>query len=302
MFAERNPTVRYEVYVDVLFANCLITDYWILSLTGMILRRSATRRRILLSAACGAFLTLLLILALRLPQAVLLVASYGVIQPFLLWSAYRIRRMQEFFCGCACMFFLAILYGGCISFLQGKIEWFREHALAMPVIAGMGAVLYETVRVFVSKVQSQARVRQVENSRSYKVHLCMEGVAIDCIGILDTGNGLYEPIRGVPAAVLESRLFPEEKRGMPKAVIPYRSLGCQGGMLYGYTAHEVVLMPVDAKEQGGVTMEEMLVALYDGRLSSDGGYQILLHPDFFLTDEGNEKGGLKRNCCGKSQI
>lgn len=273
--------MRYEVYVDVLFANCLITDYWILSLTGMILRRSATRRRKLLSAACGACAALFLLLVVRPPWAVLLLAGYGVIQPFLLWMTYRLRRRQEFVCGCACMFFLAILYGGCISFLQGKIGWFREHASAMPVIAGIGAVLYEGMRVFVLRLQSQARIRRVENSRRYEAHFRIDNCKIDCVGILDTGNRLYEPIRGVPVAVLEGALFPEKERGLPAAVIPYRSVGCQSGLLYGYAAKDVCLKPV-GEEAPAVSMEGMLVALYDGRLSTGGDYRLLLHPDFFL--------------------
>lgn len=275
------PAVRYDVYVDVLFANCLITDYWLLSLTGMVLRRSATRRRKLLSAACGACMTLFLLLALRMPQAFMILAGYGVIQPLLLWLTYRIRRMQEFICGCACMFFLAILYGGFISFLQEKIGWFREHALAMPAIAVIGAVLYESICMLVKRLQSRARVRMVEDSRRYEAHFRIDDVKIACIGMLDTGNRLYEPIRGVPAAVLESSLFPEKKRGLPMAVIPYHSLGCPNGMLYGYTAKEVCLKPIDA-EAPTVFLEEMLVALYDGRLSHEGSYRLLLHPDFFL--------------------
>lgn len=277
--------MRYDVYVDVLFVNCLITDYWILSLTGMILRRSATRCKKLLSAACGAGLTLFLMLGPGMSRTVLLFFEYGLIQPFLLWRTYRVKRTQEFACGCACMFFLAILYGGFFSFLQGKIGWFREHALAMPVIASVGAGLYEGIRVFVSKVQGRARIRQVEDCRSYQVHFQIGSFHIDCIGILDTGNRLYEPIRGMPAAVLEGALFPEKERGLPKAVIPYHSLGCRNGMLYGYAAQEVVLMPVDADEGRAVKMDEMLVALYEGRLSAGGDYQILLHPDFFLREE-----------------
>ena len=273
--------MRYEVYVDVLFANCLITDYWILSLTGTILRRSATRRRKLLSSACGACMTLFLLLTVRVPEAVLFFLGYGLIQPFLLWLAFRIRRTREFACGCACMFFLAILYGGCISFLQEKIGWFREHTLAMPVFAGLGALLYEGVHVLVKRLQSQVRVRQVEESGRYEAHFRINDCRIDCIGILDTGNRLYEPIRGIPVAVLESALFPEKERGLPKAVVPYHSLGCPNGMLYGYAAREVSLTPI-GEEVPALFMEEMLVALYDGRLSAEGSYQLLLHPDFFL--------------------
>lgn len=273
--------MRYEVYVDVLFANCLITDYWLLSLTGMILRRSATRRRKLLSAACGACLSLCFLLVLRLPQALLVLAGYGLIQPLLLWMTYRLRRTREFACGCACMFFLAILYGGFISFLQEKIGWFQEHMLAMPVIAGIGAGLYEGIRVLVRGLQGQSRVRQVEEIRRYEAHFRIDGCQIACIGMLDTGNRLYEPIRGVPVAVLESALFPEGERGLPRAVIPFHSLGCPNGLLYGYAAKDVILTPIGGEEPS-LSMEGMLVALYDGRLSAEGSYQMLLHPDFFM--------------------
>ncbi len=276
--------VQYEVYVDVLFANCLIMNYWIVSVTGILLRRSATRRRRAASAALGACLTVLCLLMPGLPETVCLALGYGVVQPLVLFGAFRIKPSEELLLGCACMYFLTFLYGGWFSFLQERAAWPGENGLIMPVAAGAGAVAFELVRAVSAGIRKRARLRCVSESRRYEVRFLAGEQRIRCIGLLDTGNRLYEPIRGIPVAVLEEALFPPKERGMPRAVIPYHSLGCRNGILYGYTAREVSLRPIGEKEEKPVYLEEMLIGLYAGQLSAGNEYQILLHPDFFLTE------------------
>ncbi len=280
--------MRYEVYVDVLFVNCLVMNYWILSLTGIFLGRSATRRRKVMSAAFGVLPVLFRLLVPGIPAPFYAALGYGAAQILILWLAFRIKTLQELFYGCICMYLLTFLFGGCVSFLQAKTAWFRGGGFLMPTLAGVGAFVYGLIRALTGRIRRNARIRRVESSRYYEVHFRIGDKQIDCIGLLDTGNGLYEPIRGVPVAVLEESLFPPEKREMPRAVIPYHSLGCRGGILYGYEAQEITLIPIARQEKETVYLAEMLVGLYEGRLSAKNDYQILLHPDFFFTETKNE--------------
>ena len=49
-----NSEAVYEIYIDVLYGNYVVMDYLILTLTGIFLKRSATRlRKILTSMLCA---------------------------------------------------------------------------------------------------------------------------------------------------------------------------------------------------------------------------------------------------------
>lgn len=281
-------TVHYELYVDVLFGNCLIMNYWIVSLAGIVLRRSATRRRRAAAAAVGALLTVLCLLIPGLPAPVYLAVGYGMTQVFVLRIAFHITWSEEMMLGCVCMCFLSFLYGGFLSFLQDRISWLGQNGFVMPALAGAGAALCELLSVFVKRGRKKTRLRLVSESRRYEVRFRIGERAFCCTGLLDTGNRLYDPIRGMPAAVLAAEVIPQEERGMPKAVLPYHSLGCQHGILYAYAAKDVSIIPIGEQEKEAVYLKEMLVGLYEGRLSVKNDYQILLHPDFFFTESKKE--------------
>lgn len=58
-------------------------------------------------------------------------------------------------------------------------------------------------------------------------------------------------------------------------LIPYHSLGQERGMLLGLRPDEVVIVT----GQGMIKVKEVLIGLYRERLSPEGNYRALLHPD-----------------------
>ena len=132
------------------------------------------------------------------------------------------------------------------------------------------------------------------------------------VGLLDTGNGLYDPIYGKPVIIAEysviSNLLSEHqakllqiwldnlegnnssfsRKGLPEELvqdnneerlnimmIPYHSVGKKNGILPAFTMDKVILW--DEDEQ--ICNEKVLTAVCADRLSKQNEYQMILHRD-----------------------
>ena len=122
--------------------------------------------------------------------------------------------------------------------------------------------------------------------------------AAEAVGLLDTGNELYDPITNYPVIVVQYSAVREllhekireifEKnleddleniyKGFKEAnwvsrlrLIPFSSLGKEKGMLLGFKADGVTI--------GSRSLENIIVAVYSKPLSENGEYAALINPE-----------------------
>ncbi|HHV62300.1 MAG TPA: sigma-E processing peptidase SpoIIGA [Firmicutes bacterium] len=120
--------------------------------------------------------------------------------------------------------------------------------------------------------------------------------------LIDTGNRLRDPITGAPVIILEysavASILPGEVRrvfGLLDAgdlaaitdimanspwssrfrVIPFASIGKEKGMLIGFRPDEVRIVEGDRR----ASTRNAVVGIYTQRLSAEGGFRALLHPE-----------------------
>lgn len=111
--------------------------------------------------------------------------------------------------------------------------------------------------------------------------------------ITDTGNHLYDRRTGRPVHIAEQdRILSEEEKERlllekPESVsfLPYASLGNPEGILMVLTVKKMVVLCDDRK----LELENQEIGLTGQRLSPDGSWQMLLHPDLeaCLLKKGN---------------
>ena len=70
-----------------------------------------------------------------------------------------------------------------------------------------------------------------------------------------------------------------------EAAIPYHSVGCKSGMLYGVYVDAFRISPAETassfhKDHTG-SLSRVLLAIYPGTLSAKHEYEMILHPDLF---------------------
>jgi len=131
----------------------------------------------------------------------------------------------------------------------------------------------------------------------YNVELVFGEKKITCKGFLDTGNHLREPVSKRPVVIADldgiKDILPEElidyaKDFMSDAIhknidrfvvrikwIPYHAVGTEEGILPGIVFDEVNIL----KEDRVVHNPNITVAIYQGKLTVDNSYHIILHEE-----------------------
>lgn len=102
---------------------------------------------------------------------------------------------------------------------------------------------------------------------------------IKITGFYDTGNCLYEPIRGRPVAIIGKntacRLFEGEEWRTRFCLIPYNSIGMTGGVMKGFFVDEIIIF---VNRYAYVYMHPVL-AVAEQPFGRKRGYEIILHSD-----------------------
>ncbi|MGI5998892.1 MAG: sigma-E processing peptidase SpoIIGA, partial [Lutispora sp.] len=131
------------------------------------------------------------------------------------------------------------------------------------------------------------------------------------VALVDTGNSLTDPITNRPVIIAEyqaiKELLPEEiqkifdennennlntiasvlskSEWMTKfRFIPFKSLGVENGMLIGFKPDAVSIEDKRSRNY----IKDTIVAIYNKRLSKDGEYSALLHPEILSNYNGGK--------------
>ena len=136
----------------------------------------------------------------------------------------------------------------------------------------------------------------------YQVKLTQEGKMVKMKALMDTGNRLYTPISHKPVIVVEYRsvkpllsidqirLFEKYhnkvealiEKGVegPKALIPFNSVGCENGILWGIEIEQLELCKTRYKK----CFSKCMIGITHNPLFNDHHYEALLHPDYILEE------------------
>ncbi len=164
----------------------------------------------------------------------------------------------------------------------------------MSVLAGAGLVTVVIIRLCLVPLYNYLERRSLYHSFTIRV----EDRTAETVGLLDTGNVLFDPISNYPVIVVQYSAVKEllherireifEKnlegdlenvyQGFKEAnwvsrmrLIPFSSLGKEKGMLLGFKADGVTI--------GSRCLENVIVAVYSKPLSESGEYAALINPE-----------------------
>lgn len=261
----------YEVYLDSLFLLNFTMNLYLLLLVNKSLHRTATRFRLFLGAVFGGA-----------GYCMMFVLPFGVMPKMLLASVcagacmlvfvFKPGTIKAFFTILKKMLMYALLMGGGLLLLRNHIKPFRTHMIPIMGVLAFGGIL---ALVFYRETGRRAQERQ----ELLEVKLVTEsGFKMTVKAIVDTGNGLQEPISGKPVSVLDKETFAvlwqSEDREKGFRAIPYRSVGCEGGIMKGYELPEITF------EIGGIpkSCHGIYIGVSERAAFSAQNYQMLLHP------------------------
>ena len=261
----------YKVYIDSVFLIQFVLDLYLLSITGKVLKCTATHGRILAAAALGAALICLVILVPLGNIRLRLLCGVIPVSVCMLRTAFAIRSPR--------LLAGSSLAMACCGFLQGSVMtwilkhftdfWMQRYGIWLLLLSGFAG--YILIRLILSAV------RCLNENPIKKIRIPVENGSIHITAFLDTGNHLSEPVMGLPVCIiskeastaLEEMFLPERYHA-----IPYMSVGKERGILDAYELPEIVIEDVCRE----IHCKRVILAICNTGISKDCNYQMILHP------------------------
>ncbi len=266
--------MRYVVYVDRLFWLQAAQTMVLLLLTGTFLNRriSAALPRLAICSVAEALFFCVVYLTPGIGGGIknILFAACALV---MLCAAFRIHT-PRLFLRVSVIYHGAVFFLGGLWYVCGNLPFLRGEAAAKKAYTLPSAACALLMAAFAASLWSWKRKR--EETAFADVELIDGEARIALKGLIDSGNGLYDPISHRPVSVVERACLEgcvELERPEKFRVIFYHTLGGEGMM----QAFEIEKLKVKWEGQDWV-IEKALLGLYDGKIAKSGGYQMILHP------------------------
>ncbi|OPX88358.1 MAG: Sporulation factor SpoIIGA [Pelotomaculum sp. PtaB.Bin104] len=298
------PVVTYTVYLDQVFLGNLIMNYTILWAAAKLVRTPAGKGRLAAGAALGAFYAL----AILIPGSFFPSVWCKIIASVMITTVVFAPLHPKRFLACLGSFYLTSFVLGGLIF--GMIFFIQPAQISGLNTAGRtnlnyfwpGLILGLTAFGAASRgITTLLQKRYFENLFRTVILIRAWGDHVQVDAILDTGNQLVDPMTKqavivVEYSVLKSLLPGElqalfEEPGEPDVwrmlgligespwgsrfgVVPFRSLGCDQGLMLGFRPDEVVVM----RKEHQIRVSRVVIAIHQKKMDPDNSYHALIHP------------------------
>lgn len=292
------------VYAEYVFLENFIMNYIILSLTGKFAKYPTKRTKLILGSSLGALYAFIIFFpSLYFLFSILMKVACSMLIIILSFTPYRFK---DFFRLIGIFYLITLVFGGAgfalfyfTSFngiVSNGIFYMTNISVKNIFIScGIGYILIQFCWGYIQKQLSKEKILM-------NVRIKINDEIVDIKGIVDTGNSLTDPISKYPVIIVEynaiKSLLPVELKDIflnnhvfnfeqvveqlsdsnwitRFRIIPYQALGTENGMLVGFKPDNVLIH--DDKHNRDI--KEIIVAIYNKKLSKTGDYMALLHPD-----------------------
>jgi len=254
----------YEVYVDVYFVENTLLDMLVLLSISLLLRKRLVFWRLLLASFLGG-MGAVLILWLQLGYGAVYILSVFVLDSIMCMLLFR--EIQQVF--------VQVIYFCGLGFVYTKIDGCLAAFGITRFVRFFSSILLIAAVFFVCVYKIR-----IEKKRLYAVRIVENGKVFTFWALFDTGNSLTDPYTKKPVSFVEENDDTREwLYGKPQKyrLIPFRSLGKEDGLLEGTQVDELII----CGKEGQKTERGAVIALYKGKLSGDGSFQMILNQGLF---------------------
>lgn len=261
--------LQNTIYIDSVFLLNLVMDLYLLKLTGRILGKTATYPRILLGSLAGALGYCMVLCIPGISYGGRILFGMLPIGMLMIKITYRTNKFTELLRIMGYIYFFSFLIGGFMVFLKGRFPFFKTYENSVLVLALAGFIGYA---IFMNLIAWWEKKR---SNCFRKVVLDGDKGKVAVWALVDTGNGLVEPVSQKPVAVLDEDVWKKMIRWMKPEkfkVIPYHSIGKERGFLNGYEVGSLTVKGNGEEKH----FENVIIAVFKGKVSGKDSYQMIL--------------------------
>lgn len=268
--------MHYQIYLDSLFLQEMIVNFYVLELCRICLMNTATHKRLFFASVFAGVFQVILV-CIPFPKNMVLfyfmVFLAYVTGSFLTMGiAFGKKTFLVYIKYIAVYMTLMLVIGGIFMGILPRFAFYKRSEVKAVLFFFSGALVYFLLRKLFQKKRSDTYYGRLK--------LTFEKVSIEGRYFMDSGNGLVESISQKPVLLADSKwlfdTFLKEKM-MCRPVI-YQSVGKQKGILYAYCFDELVIYG----ESKAYTYEKVWVGICREELLNNKDYQVIL-PLFYGT-------------------
>ncbi len=292
--------MKSYVYLDVLFVINLVVNYLMLLAAGKMMGIAInTRRTVAASCLGGVYSAMALVVPLQsffsLPARFL----FGL---FMVALSYPKVKGLSFVALSGSFYLCSALVAGTS---MGLYAWSGARLINTSMFGqGYSSVHWWTLALSLLIMVSSGFLWRTMGLRTVRplplmqLELTVDGHCILLTGLVDTGNDLRDPVSGLPVIVVDwdslREIMPDEVSsfflstwdsisarlvetniGKRLRLIPYANVSGRRGVLPGFKPDGLVLV----EKNGQKVKKDAVVGVSEDRLSPQGLYQALLHPE-----------------------
>lgn len=265
------------VYLDVVFFINLLYQLGILEIINLLFRLKGNIIRMaaasVLGSVCYCMMIVMGLPVMRFSFRFLAGIALGVVSAVAaFYPGIRRRLLGVFLC--------EGILSACLS---GILDlWGKEAESGYLMLTASAALIF--LGFFCIRIRRLLSVRFQEEKNIRKVRLCHKGRIADTYGLLDTGNGLVDPISKEPVIIIQKSLAKklllnegiEEQKGY--RVVPYDSIGKKKGILKAFRIERLeILKEGESGKDEALIKEKVLCAVYEQNYSNNA-YEVILTP------------------------
>ena len=186
-----------RIYIDIVFMTNFLMDYMLLRLVGKFLHLDGKRRRCVISAVFGSFVSCLLVCApfkIIFPAAVLI---HGGCAFFMASFAFRLKKGGLLAKTILALYFTAFVVGGIYQALE------TERTMTVKIFLLFLSGIYGTLYTLGCVTETFRFGRR----NIFPVTLKYQGKLKQTYGFYDTGNLLMDPVKKQPVSIIKQELL-----------------------------------------------------------------------------------------------
>lgn len=221
--------------------------------------------RIFIASAFGAVVSTLLLVS-KAKFGIVYVSISFLATFYMMFLVCRNKRLQEIMTQTLYFFVLSTVFQELLQTIRTVCD-----------IDNMIPALFGTVGLIIAISWFVYKTRKEKIGQLlYRVKIMEQGKYVEVIALLDTGNCLKDPFSKKPVSIVNKEQLKEiwELRKPEKSkIIPFYSVGKEGGILQGMEVEGMVI----CKGEERIMIQRPIIAVYEGILSQNKRYQMILH-------------------------
>ncbi|MBU5292728.1 sigma-E processing peptidase SpoIIGA [Anaerosalibacter bizertensis] len=293
------------IYAEYLIMENVIINYIILYVTKKITRTETSKSRLLIAALIGSVYTLVMFFpSLNFMTKFTVKVAISVL---IIIFAFNPEKFSNF------IRLLSTFYVTAFVFAGATFALFYVMNTNFSVYNGVFYIKDFPIRflilgitlsfILIKYVFKYLQIKLGKTDVLTNVIINLNNKQANIVALVDTGNSLKEPISQRPVIIVEffaiKDLLPEKVQNLflenedldldeitdimiesvdeiKLRVIPFKAIGTENGILLGFKPDEILIMNEATEKK---IEEEIVVGIYNNKLSNDNKYKGLLNPE-----------------------